>query len=405
MEASETICRLGAISWRGAGVSEQIMDARPELLPHLHDLNQKLTNFATLACHKGRGCDPEAVVEPPVKSGFFGEPRMFSRKSFLKAAVAVAMTLGVTGMARAELTGAIAIDGSSTVYPITEGVSEEFKKVNKDVRVTVGISGTGGGFKRFVKGETDISNASRPIKKEEHDEAVKAGVEYIEIPVAYDGLSVVVNKSNTAVDKLTVDQLKKIYLEGGAKTWKDLDPSWPDAPLKIFSPGTDSGTFDYMKEVVTKGVKDGKVRADMQVSEDDNVLVTGVSGDQFAIGYFGSSYYFENKDKLRAVPIVNKKGVAVEPSAESINDGSYNPLSRPLFIYVNKKSMNKPEVKAFVEFYLENAAKISDEVGYVHLPDELYDRAEANVKAGKTGTQFLTDEGKHKDGALADVYK
>lgn len=318
---------------------------------------------------------------------------------------AAAMLVGAGQFAKAQLSGTITIDGSSTVYPITEGVAEEFRKQQPNVRVTVGISGTGGGFKRFAKGETDISDASRPIKKEESDEAAKNGVEYIEVPVAFDGLSVVVNRGNTFVDQLTVDQLKKIYLEGGAKTWRDVNPAWPDQPIKVFSPGTDSGTFDYMREIVTHGSKDAKMRADMQVSEDDNVLVTGVAGDQNAVGYFGSAYYFENKDKLRAVPIVNKAGKAVSPSPDTINDGSYNPLSRPLFIYINKKSLARPEVKAFVDFYLEEAGDIADEVGYVHLPDVIYDRAEANVKAGRTGTQFLNEKGKTKEGALADIYK
>lgn len=331
---------------------------------------------------------------------------MFRMKKWIVSGLAAAaMLVGAGQFAKAQLSGTIAIDGSSTVYPITEGVAEEFRKQQPNVRVTVGISGTGGGFKRFVKGETDISDASRPIKKEEADEAAKNGIEFIEIPVAYDGLSVVVNPVNTFAKQLTVDQLKKIYLEGGAKTWRDVDPTWPDQPIKVFSPGTDSGTFDYMREVVTHGNKEAKMRADMQVSEDDNVLVTGVAGDTNAIGYFGSAYYFENKDKLRAVAIVNKAGKPVAPTVESINDGSYNPLSRPLFIYVNKKSLARPEVKAFVEFYLEEAGDIADEVGYVHLPEEIYDRAEANVKAGKTGTQFLNEQGKAKEGALADIYK
>lgn len=328
--------------------------------------------------------------------------------TFLKRA-ALVVAFGVGGAAGQvqgqNLQGTVTVDGSSTVYPITEGIAEEFGKDNPNVRVTVGISGTGGGFKRFARGETDISNASRPIKKEEAEQAQANGVEFIEVPVAYDGLSVVVNKSNAFADKLTVDQLKKIFTEGGARTWRDLDPSWPEQPIKVFSPGTDSGTFDYMREVVTHGDKSGKMRSDMQVSEDDNVLVTGVSGDPAAIGYFGSAYYFENRDKLRAVPIVNKQGQAVEPAPETIQDGSYNPLSRPLFIYINKKSLSKPEVKAFVEFYLENSGDIAREVGYVALPDEIYDRAEANIKAGRTGTQYLDEQGKPKEGAVTDIYR
>jgi len=322
----------------------------------------------------------------------------------IAAASFLALSLAATA-AHAELRGTISIDGSSTVYPITEGVAEEFSKKNPQVKITVGISGTGGGFKRFTKGETDISDASRPIKQEEADLAKANGVEFIELPIAYDGLSIVVNKSNSFVKQVTVDELKRIYLDGGIKSWKELDSSYPDVPLKIFSPGTDSGTFDYMKEVLTHGAKDGKVRSDMQVSEDDNVLVTGVEGEAGAVGYFGSAYYFENKAKLRALPVVNKQGKPVEPSPESIRDGTYNPMSRPLFIYVNKKSLDKPEVKALVEFYLDKAGDIADQVGYVELPDEMYDRVEKHLKAGTAGTQFLTPDGKAKEAPLSEIFK
>ena len=330
---------------------------------------------------------------------------MFQMKKLVRGVASLAVVLGMSGIAVAQDGGAVVVDGSSTVYPIGEHIAAEFRKVDPSIRVTIAVSGTGGGFKRFTNGETDISHASRPIKKEEADAAQSNGVEFIEIPIAYDGLSVVVNKSNTFIDKLTVEQLARIYLEGGAKTWKEINPSWPDLPLRIYSPGTDSGTFDYMKEVLTSKDKNAKFRADMQVSEDDNVLVTGVAGDQGGVGYFGSAYYFENKDKLRAVPIVNKKGEAIEPTPETIMDGTYNPLSRPLFIYVNKASLNKPAVRKFVEFYLDNAGDAAGAVGYVALPDELYDRAEANLKDLKVGTQYLTTDGKHKEGALADIYK
>lgn len=331
---------------------------------------------------------------------------MSTLKSLTRRVATLAMVVGLSsGAALAQVSGAVAVDGSSTVFPISEKIASEFKSEAPDVRVTIGVSGTGGGFKRFAKGETDVSNASRPIKKEEAEAAAAAGVEFIELPVAYDGLSVVVNKSNTFVDQLTVDQLKKIFLDGGAKTWKELNPAWPDAPIKVYSPGTDSGTFDYMKEVVTSGNKDAKMRADMQVSEDDNVLVTGVTGDQNAVGYFGSAYYFENADKLRSVPVVNKAGKAVSPTPETIKDGTYNPLSRPLFIYVNKASMNKPQVAKFVQFYLDEAADAADAVGYVALPDEVYDRAEANLKSGRSGSQYLGADGKHKEGAVTDIYK
>jgi len=313
--------------------------------------------------------------------------------------------LGIVGVSQAQLTGTVAADGSSTVYPITEAIAEGFSKDNSSVRVTVGIAGTGGGFKKFVRGEIDISDASRPIKKEEHDAGVSAGIEYIEVPVAYDGLSIVVNKTNDFAKQLTVDQLKKIFLEGGAKNWNEVDASFPNLPIKIYSPGTDSGTFDYLKEIITNAGKSGSMRKDMELSEDDNVLVRGVEGDKGAIGYFGSAYYFENKDQINDVMIVNKAGIATGPTPETIKDGSYNPLSRPLFIYVNKKSLARPEVKAFVDYYLNNAGDAATKVGYVALPDEIYDRAEANLKAGKVGTQFLKDDGKHKEGALTDIYK
>jgi phosphate transport system substrate-binding protein len=308
------------------------------------------------------------------------------------------------GLVQAQLSGAVSVDGSSTVFPIGEGIAAEFRKTNPQVRVTIASSGTGGGFKKFVKGETDISHASRPIRKDEHDAAVSNGVEYIELPIAYDGLSVVVNTSNTYVDKLTVDQVRMIFAENGARTWKEVNPAWPETPIKLFTPGTDSGTYDYFLEVM--GGKDKfRMSPKAQASEDDNVLVTGVAGDPGGIGFFGSAYYFENRDKLRAVAIVNKSGEAVPPTHDTITDGSYNPMSRPLFIYVNKKALSRPEVRAFVEFYIDNAGDAADKVGYVALPEELYDRAEANLQAGKTGTQFLTEDGKHREGALADNYR
>jgi phosphate transport system substrate-binding protein len=302
-----------------------------------------------------------------------------------------------------DLKGAIKIDGSSTVYPITEAVAEEFNKVASKVRVTVGISGTGGGFKRFSAGEIDISDASRPIKKSESDAAGKTSVEYIELPVAYDGLTIVINPKNSWCTSLTIEQVKKIYsASGGVKSWKDVDPSFPDKPLKAYAPGTDSGTFDYFKEVVIG--KDGAVRSDVSVSEDDNVLVRGVSGDEAAIGFFGCAYYFENKDKVKSVAIDGGK-CPVTVTTENIENGSYAPLSRPLFIYVNKKSADRPEVDAFVDFYLQKAADLVGEVGYVKLPAELYAKVTKNWDARRTGTQFLTPAGEPVTGALAQVYE
>jgi phosphate transport system substrate-binding protein len=301
------------------------------------------------------------------------------------------------------LKGAIKIDGSSTVYPITEAVSEEFNKVAGKVRVTVGVSGTGGGFKRFCAGETDISDASRPIKKAESDVAAKAGIDYVELPIAFDGLTIVVNPKNTWCSSLTMAEVKKIYSASGtAKTWKDVNPSWPDKAIKVYSPGTDSGTFDYFKEV-TVG-KDGAIRSDMSVSEDDNVLVRGVEGDEGAIGFFGCAYYFENKDKLKALTIDGGKG-PVAVSTKTIEDGSYAPFSRPLFIYVNKKSAAKPEVAAFIEYYLKNAPKLVSEVGYVKLPDAIYAKVASNWNARRTGTQFTKPTGEAVTGPLANVYE
>jgi len=323
--------------------------------------------------------------------------------------VVIAAAAGL-GLANAQdyarMRGAIAIDGSSTVYPITEAVAEEFRKVARDVRVTVGISGTGGGFKRFTVGETDISDASRPIKVKELKAAEENGVAFIEVPVAYDGLSIVVNKENYWVDQLTVEDLKKIFLDGTTvMKWSDVNASYPDTPIKIYAPGTDSGTFDYFKEVIAG--KTGSIRSDMSVSEDDNVLVRGVSGDTGGIGFFGCAYYFENRDKLKVVPIVNAKlGKAIEPTAKTIENGTYAPFSRPLFIYVSKKSLqSKPQLKAFIEFYLDNCAELAQEVGYVRLPQEVYDRCHANIKNMRTGTQFLDDAGEKVSGPLPTVYK
>lgn len=303
------------------------------------------------------------------------------------------------------LKGSIKVDGSSTVYPITEAVAEEFASTAPRVRLTVGSSGTGGGFKKFATGETDISNASRPVKPSEIQLMSEASIEFIELPIAYDGLSIVVNKANTWADQLTLGELKKIFLaDSPAKTWKDVRPNWPDHAIKIYIPGTDSGTFDYFREVVAGS--EGSIRPDVTASEDDNVLVKGIMGDAHAIGFFGCAYYFENKAKLRIVPVVNPTtGNAVEPTPATIESGEYAPFSRPLFIYVNTKAAVRPEVKAFVTFYLEHAGELVPDVGYVKLPDELYRRVAANFQAMKTGSQFHDAEGKPVRGPLAEIYK
>ena len=284
----------------------------------------------------------------------------------------------------------VKIDGSSTVFPVTEAVAEDFQKAKKQkVKVTVGISGTGGGFKKFCRGETDISNASRPILRAEMADCQKTGVEYFELPVAFDALTVVVNPKNSFIKQLTVAEMKKMWqpaAQGKVTRWNQVNAAWPDQPMKLFGPGSDSGTFDYFTEAVVGKSKSS--RGDFTASEDDNVLVTGVSRDVNALGYFGYAYYIENKDKLKAVPIVNDKGQAVEPSIEAVLDGSYTPLARPIFIYVNAKSLAKPEVKQFVDYYMTNGAALAKEVKYVPLPDSAYATALQNVQRGKKGTVF-----------------
>ncbi|SMG54044.1 PstS family phosphate ABC transporter substrate-binding protein [Paenibacillus aquistagni] len=272
----------------------------------------------------------------------------------------------------AALSGTINIDGSSTVFPMTEAIAEEFSAAHKDVRVSVGTSGTGSGFKRFARGETELSNASRPIKEEEAKAAKDNGIDYQELTVAYDGLAIVVNKDNDWVDKLTLDELKKIYEpDSKVKTWADVREGWPATELRIYSPGSEHGTFDYFTEAINGESK--AMRNDKQItfSADTNAIVQGVSGDSTAIGYFGYSFFEENQDKLKLIPVDNGTAT-VTPSPETVKDGSYTPLSRPLLVYVDKAKLSTPEVKAFVEFYLENAGAIAPEVGYVPLPDEKY---------------------------------
>lgn len=269
-----------------------------------------------------------------------------------------------------QLTGDIIIDGSSTVFPITEAVAEEFRMTYPDVNITIGFSGTGGGFKKFNIGETDINDASRPIKDSEAEEAKANGIEYVELMVAYDGLSVVVNKANDFVDNLTVEELNAIWKpDSTVMTWQDVRPEWPAEPIKLYGPGTDSGTFDYFTEEING--ETGAIRTDFTPSEDDNVLVQGVAGDKYALGYFGFAYYEENMDKLKVVKIDGGNG-PVEPTFDTIKDGSYAPLSRPLFIYVTKDALEKPQVKAFVEYYLTDGTALVAEVGYVSLEDSAY---------------------------------
>lgn len=275
-----------------------------------------------------------------------------------------------------KLSGQIVIDGSSTVYPITTAVAEEFKNEQPGVEVSVAMSGTGGGMKKFVAGEIDICDASRPIKQEEIDKAKAKGIDFVELEVAYDGISVVVNKDNTWVDSITTAELNKIWAKDSkVKTWKDVNPAWPAEPLKLYGPGTDSGTFEFFTEKINKKAKES--RTDYTPSEDDNVLVQGIAGDKDSMGYFGFAYYEENTDKLKVLKIDDGKG-PIEPTAASIKDKSYSPLSRPLFIYINKAKMEQPQVKAFVKYYIDNAATFSKEVGYVPLDN--YDAIKEKIK-------------------------
>lgn len=279
-----------------------------------------------------------------------------------------------TAPSTGKLSGTISVDGSSTVFPITEAVAEEFGKANPDVKVTVGIKGTGGGFKVFCSENaaerTAIQNASRAIKSSEAELCKKAGVEYLELLVGLDGLTVVVNPDNDFAACLTKDELKKIWDAGSTiKNWKEVNAAFPDQPITLYGPGTDSGTFDFFTEVVNGKAKQS--RSDFTASEDDNTLVQGVAGDKNALGYFGLAYYLENQDKLKAVQIDGGKG-CVAPSFETVADGTYTPLSRPLYIYVNRQDLERPEVREFVKFYLTNAKQLVDEVGYVNAADSVY---------------------------------
>ncbi|MCC7478683.1 PstS family phosphate ABC transporter substrate-binding protein [bacterium] len=311
-----------------------------------------------------------------------------NKRFLIKAAVlaGLAGTVLAGGAALAALKGNINIDGSSTVYPITEAVAEEFMGANPGVNVVVGISGSGGGFKRFVVGDIHVSNASRPIKKSEVEKCAANSINFIELPVAFDALTVVVNPKNDWCDSITVAELKKIWDQGSTvKNWSDVRPGWPNKPIKLFGPGTDSGTFEYFTEAINGTSKQS--RADYTASEDDNVLVTGVAGDQYAMGYFGLAYYEENSGKLKALKVDGGKG-PVAPGKDTARSGKYAPLSRPLFIYVNGKSAQREDIKAFVNFYLDNAAALSEEVGYVPLPDSAYKTIKNRFNSGKFGSVF-----------------
>ena len=289
--------------------------------------------------------------------------------------------------------GIVRIDGSSTVFPITEAVAEEFQKATPGARVTVRISGTGGGFQRFCRGESDISNASRPIKPTELEACAKASIAFSEVPVAYDGLVVVVHPNNTWVDHLTVDELRKMWApesQGKITRWSQVRAGWPDRELHLFGAGVDSGTYDYFTEAING--KEGASRGDFTSSEDDNVLVQGVATDELALGFFGIAYYEQNQGRLKAVPIDdgrddNGQG-PIGPSVTTVKDGTYQPLSRPLFIYIAHPSAARPEVQAYMDYYLTRAAPLVREVGYVPLTDDGYKLAKAHFDKRVPGTIF-----------------
>ena len=310
------------------------------------------------------------------------------QKVMLPALCIGVMTSGVASRAEAQ-TASIKIDGSSTVFPISEALAEEFQISKRGkVRVTVGIAGTGGGFKKFCRGETDISNASRPISREEMDACKAAGIQYIEIPIAFDALTVVVNKENTWAKTMTIADLKKIWspdAQGRVNNWNQVKSGYPNLKMMLFGPGTDSGTFDYFTEAVNG--KSKASRSDYSASEDDNTLVQGVENNKGGLGYFGFAYYSAHKDKLTAVAIDGGKG-PVEPTIANVLNGTYQPLSRPLFIYVKLSAASRPEVQEFVRFSLTKGAPLVQEVGYIPLPASAYPLVLKHFEQRKTGSVF-----------------
>ena len=305
---------------------------------------------------------------------------------------ATLVSVGVLSLVAAKVASAqtVKVDGSSTVFPITEAVAEEYQIQKRGkVRVTVGISGTGGGFKRFCRGETDISDASRPILTTEMAACAAAGIKYIELPIAYDALTLVVNPKATWIDQVTVAELKKMWepaAQGVVTRWDQVNSKWPKAPLKLFGPGADSGTFDYFTEAVNGKAKSS--RGDFTASEDDNILVQGIEADVNGLAYFGYAYYASQQGKMKALKVVNAQGVAVGPSEAAVLNGSYNPFSRPLFIYVNARAAQRPEVKEFVEFYLGQGAQYVKEVKYVPFVASAYVTALGHFHNNKLGTVF-----------------
>ena len=311
----------------------------------------------------------------------------------LVGSVAMIGFLGVFGsgnhLAQADQTALVKVDGSSTVYLTTEAVAEEFQKASRGrIRVTVGISGTGGGFKKFCRGETDIADASRPILKEEIDLCQKNGIAYYELPIAFDAMTVAVSPKNTWVTSMTVEELKKIWepaAQNKITRWNQVRSDWPDAPLVLFGPGSDSGTFDYFTDAIVGKAKSS--RGDYTASEDDNVIVQGIESNKNALGYMGFAYYIAQTEKLKALAIIGKMG-PVLPSAENVIKGIYQPLSRPLFIYVNEAAAKRTEVKEFVDYYLTEGPKLIAEVRYIPLPENVYTKVRERFKKGDVGTGF-----------------
>lgn len=306
--------------------------------------------------------------------------------------VGAAVLVSFVGCSKKQ-TETVQVDGSSTVFPITEAVAEEFQKTAKETRVTVGISGTGGGFKKFCAGETDVSDASRPIKPSEVELCQKNSVEYVELPIAYDGLTIIINPKNSWAETMTVADLKKIWepgAQGKVMKWSDVRSEWPDKPIRLYGPGVDSGTYDYFTEAVVG--KEHSSRGDYTSSEDDNVLVQGVSSDESALGFLGYAYYENSRAKLKAVKVDDGKADngngPIEPTVETVRNGTYQPLSRPIFIYVSKKKMERAAVDQFIAFYLDNAEHLSTEVHYIPLPTRAYELAKERVKKRVTGSMF-----------------
>jgi phosphate transport system substrate-binding protein len=317
---------------------------------------------------------------------------VFSGVGTICTAIMMAASLGCAGCGGGGETRQVDIDGSSTVYRLSAGAYELFQEEHPEVVISVNYSGTGAGFKKFIDGKIDIADASRPIQQGEIDQAKERGIEFIELPVAFDALTVAVHGENDWADDISIDELKKLWepaAKGVITRWNQIRPEWPDEEIRLFGAGHDSGTFEYFTEAVI-GEK-GAARPDATATEDDNIIVQGIAGDKFALGYLPYAYYEPNKDKLKALKIdwrTDDEVGPIEPSPETVQAGTYNPLSRPIFIYVNKKSAERPEVREFVEFYLANAGRLAKMLDYVPLPDKAYEMAGQRFAEQKTGTGF-----------------